>query len=113
MRWLVIFLSLYIFIPYHFVDAQVGIVPERTSVIEVEDSRELVVLIAKIVRGLASLLSVLFFVILIVGGFKWLGSGGNEVMLQEAKHTVFVGVVGMIILMIFFIVSMMVIVRFQ
>lgn len=61
------------------------------------DLKQTVINIINLALGLLSLIAV---VMIIIGGFTWLTSGGNEEKVDKAKKTISAAVVGMIIIML-------------
>jgi type IV secretory pathway VirB2 component (pilin) len=53
----------------------------------------------KIIDTLLGLLGLVALVMILIGGFKWMTSGGNEEKVGEAKKLLGAGVVGIIIIL--------------
>lgn len=53
-----------------------------------------------IIRGALTLLAVIFIIMIIVGGFQWMTSGGNEKKIESAKGMITNAVIGVTIVMI-------------
>ncbi|TAL50729.1 hypothetical protein EPN81_01980 [Patescibacteria group bacterium] len=53
--------------------------------------------IARIIRIALGFLGVVAVVITLLGGFKWITSGGNEERTKKAKQYIFSGVIGLVI----------------
>ena len=53
-------------------------------------------------KGVADFLKVIagiaLFIMLLVGGFRYLSSGGDPKALESAKHTIFYAIAGMIVI---------------
>ena len=54
---------------------------------------------AKLINAFLSVLGIVAVVVVIIGGFKWLTSGGSEERVEEAKKMLMSGVIGVIIIM--------------
>ena len=52
-------------------------------------------MVARIINGLLSLLGMLFTVLIIWGGFKWMTSQGNSQQVDEAKNIIKNSVIGL------------------
>ncbi len=55
--------------------------------------------IAKIINVALGLLGIIAVVIILLGGFKWMTSGGSEEKVGEAKKLLMAGVIGLIIIL--------------
>ncbi len=53
--------------------------------------------IAVMINRSLMILAILFLIIIIVGGFKWMTSGGNQEDIEKAKKMLTAGIVGMAI----------------
>jgi len=63
----------------------------------VKGSNDLYGLIATSVKIFLSLLAVLFFAMMMYGGFRWLTSRGKEELIEKAKEAIIAAVIGMIV----------------
>lgn len=61
---------------------------------------ELTVVIGRIVRIILSFLGLIAVIIIIIGGFQWMTSGGNEEKIGAAKKLMGAGIVGLIIVVL-------------
>lgn len=61
------------------------------------DLKQSIINIINLALGLMSLVAV---VMIIIGGFTWLTSGGNEEKVDKAKKTISAAVIGMVIIMV-------------
>ncbi len=52
-----------------------------------------------IIQSLLGVLGILALVIVLIGGFKWMTSGGNEEGVSSAKKTIAAGIVGLAIIL--------------
>ena len=55
--------------------------------------------IAEIINVALSLLGIVAVVIILIGGFKWMTSGGDETNVGDARKFIFAGVIGLAIIM--------------
>jgi hypothetical protein len=60
------------------------------------DIREI---IAEIIKTLLEFLAIIFVVLIIIAGFKWMTSGGNENQIKEAKGQLSRAIIGLIIIL--------------
>jgi amino acid transporter len=66
-----------------------------------------------IIKTVLSLLGLIALVIILMGGFKWMTSGGNEEKVGEAKKLLGAGVVGIIIILAAYAITEFVVVQMQ
>lgn len=57
---------------------------------------------ARIIRIILELLGLIFLVIIIVAGFRWMTAGGDEAKIEAAKKQLSNGVIGLVIVLIAF-----------
>lgn len=70
-------------------------IPSATSVgLATKDLKEA---IANIVNIVLSIMGIIFFVLFIIAGFKWMTAAGNEEAIESAKHIMTAAVIGLII----------------
>ena len=62
-------------------------------------SGNLVDTISQIIRVALGFLGVVAVVIILLGGFKWMASGGNDEKLKKAKQLIFSGIIGLVIVL--------------
>lgn len=67
------------------------------------------VAIGRIVRVVISFLGLIAVIIIIIGGFKWMTSGGNEESVSSAKKLMVAGVIGLGIIILAYAVAVFVI----
>lgn len=63
-------------------------------------TQDLVTTVGKIVKLVLGFLGLIALILFIVGGFKWMTSGGNEESIAEAKKLMSAAVVGLFIIII-------------
>jgi len=61
-----------------------------------KDPREI---IASVIRVILGFLGIIAVIIIIMGGFKWMTSGGNDTKAKEARDMIVAGVIGLIIIL--------------
>jgi len=59
---------------------------------------ELTALIGNIIRAAFSVVGVVFFILLLYGGFLWMTAGGNEEKVKKAKSLMVNSVIGLLII---------------
>lgn len=60
---------------------------------------DLMTTISSIIRIALGFLGVIAVVIILLGGFKWMTSGGNDTKVGEAKKLIFAGIIGLVIVL--------------
>ncbi len=60
---------------------------------------ELLDTVAAIIRVALGFLGVIAVIIIMLGGFKWMTSGGNDTKVGEAKKLIFAGIIGLVIVL--------------
>lgn len=61
--------------------------------------KDLVDTIAAIIRVALGFLGVIAVVIILLGGFKWMTSGGNDTKVGDAKKLIYAGIIGLVIVL--------------
>jgi amino acid transporter len=69
--------------------------------------------IGQIVSIVLSLLGVIFLVLLIFGGIQWMTAGGNDEQVKKAKNVIIRSIIGLIIILLAYIISVFVITAFS
>lgn len=84
-------------------DSQIGLGTDSSDIKDVfigtggeEDPRNLVV---EIIKYFITFLGLIFTILIIWGGFRWMKAGGNEQEVASAKKTVVAAVIGMVIIL--------------
>ncbi len=57
-------------------------------------------LFANVISAVAALVGVALFVMLVIGGFKFLLSGGDQKQLEQAKHTFTYAIFGVVVIVV-------------
>jgi flagellar basal body-associated protein FliL len=63
------------------------------------------VIIGMIINAVLSLIGVIFLIIIIVSGFKWMTAGGNEETITKAKKNLSNAVIGLMVIFAAFIIT--------
>ncbi len=71
----------------------------------------LVVVIARLIRTVISLLGVAAVVIILYGGFQYMTAGGDENRVKKAKSTIQNGIIGMVIVLLSFSIAQFIVTR--
>ena len=58
------------------------------------------ILIGKIINVIVSLLGLIAVVLIIIGGFQWMTSGGEEEKIMKAKQLMINGIIGLVIIVL-------------
>ncbi len=66
-----------------------------------------------IINLILSLLGLIALIMILMGGFKWMTSGGNEEKVGEAKKLLGAGVVGIVIILAAYAITQFVVVQMQ
>lgn len=74
-------------------------------------SADLTTTIANIIRTVMGFLGIIAVIIILVGGFLWMTSGGNEEKVKKAKKVLTSGVIGLVIVIAAFSIAQFVITR--
>lgn len=72
---------------------------EEVQVITGLGDRDPILILAGLIRIVLSFLGILALAIIVLAGFKWMMSGGNEERASEAKKMLFGGIIGLIIIL--------------
>ncbi len=69
--------------------------------------------IGQIISVVLSLLGVIFLILLIFGGIQWMTAGGNDEQVKKAKNVIIRSIIGLIIILLAYIISVFVITAFS
>ncbi|MDD5121325.1 MAG: hypothetical protein PHV78_00615 [Patescibacteria group bacterium] len=87
---------------------------ERTAcTAEICGQTDLAIIVGRIVRIVLGFLGLIAVVIIIIGGFQWMTSGGNEEKITKAKSLMMNGVIGLFIILISYALAMFVLSRIK
>ncbi len=56
------------------------------------------VVVAVVIQGLLGIVAVIFFILVIIAGIKWMMAGGNEETVGKSKQTILNGALGLIVI---------------
>lgn len=62
--------------------------------------KDIRIIVARIIQAALGLLGIIFLVIIITAGYKWMTAAGNEEKVREAKDQLIRGVIGLIIILV-------------
>ena len=65
---------------------------------EIKSSKTLPEILGSMVQVLLGFIGVLFIILVIFGGFKWMTAGGDSTKVQKAKDTIIKATIGFIII---------------
>lgn len=54
--------------------------------------------VAIVIQGLLGIVAVIFFVLVVIAGIKWMMAGGNEETVSKSKQTILNGALGLIVI---------------
>lgn len=64
--------------------------------------------IVKVVRILLSTVAVIFLVLIIYAGFRWMTSGGNSEAIESAKKTMMAAIIGIVVIFLAYAITLFV-----
>ncbi len=70
-------------------------------------------LIATIIQSLLSLLGIIFLVLMVYGGYLWMTAAGNEEKVTKAKNLITAAIIGLIIVVASYAISVFVVSKMQ
>lgn len=56
-------------------------------------------LASQIIQVVLSLLAIIFLILLIIGGFKWMTAAGNEEQIKKSQATIKMAIIGLVIIL--------------
>ena len=56
-------------------------------------------IVASVIRVILGFLGIVAVVIILLGGFKWMTAGGNEEKVESAKKTLYAAIIGLVIIL--------------
>lgn len=62
-------------------------------------TRDIRATIASLIKTLMGLLGIVATVLVLYGGFQWMISGGEEKKVESAKKTIYMGIIGLLIIL--------------
>ncbi len=94
-------LSFILLLPAHLAlaaglsDAQSGL--QEAAGDNFDTSKNIQSYIAILIKGALSLVGIIFIVLIVLAGFKWMTSQGNSTKIDEAKSTIVNSVIGLVV----------------
>lgn len=91
-----------ILIPTHFVHAQYGLGETAGAAGLGEGSRypsDVPTLIGNVIGTALSMIAVIFFLLMVYGGFLWMTAHGDSAQVDKAKDTIIAAVIGIIVVL--------------
>lgn len=55
--------------------------------------------VAMLIRGFLGLIGITFIILIVLAGFRWMNSGGNEEAIKKAQETIKNSIIGLIIVL--------------
>jgi cytochrome bd-type quinol oxidase subunit 2 len=56
-------------------------------------------IMSKVVEGFLALLGIIFLILILLAGYKWMTAQGEESKVEEAKHTIQRAIIGLLIIL--------------
>jgi len=63
----------------------------------VQKTGDLTVLLAAIIKVLLGMIGMIFFILIIYGGFSWMTSSGNDTKITKAKNILIQAIIGLLV----------------
>jgi len=63
------------------------------------EQENLIDIVSLAIKGLLGIIAIVFFVLIIVAGFRWMASGGNEETITKSKKIIGSALIGLLIIM--------------
>lgn len=82
--------------------------PDTGDVADVATINSLVSVFSNIITSVVALTGILLFIMLVIGGFTFLFSGGDQKKLEKAKGTVTNAIIGLIVLLCAYIILLII-----
>ncbi|MBU4257357.1 pilin [Patescibacteria group bacterium] len=86
-----------------------GLSDVGTEVYGSDAPKDIRVIVARIIQVVLGLLGIIFLVIIITAGYKWMTAAGNEEKVREAKDQLTRGVIGLVIILVAFSITLFVV----
>ncbi|MDP3043651.1 MAG: pilin [bacterium] len=86
-----------------------GLSEVGTEVYGSDAPKDIRVIVARIIQVVLGLLGIIFLVIIITAGYKWMTAAGNEEKVREAKDQLTRGIIGLVIILVAFSITLFVV----
>jgi hypothetical protein len=80
-------------------DSQVGATEMGTAFGQGAEPTDIRIIIARVIKVFLALLGIIFLVLIIYAGFRWMTAGGNEAAITEAKSQLANAAIGLVIIL--------------
>lgn len=70
-----------------------------TAFDETGEPDNIIIIVARVIKVFLGLLGIIFVVLLVWAGFKWMTAGGDDDKVKEARDQIFVAVIGLLIVL--------------
>jgi hypothetical protein len=71
----------------------------KTAFDETGEPDNIIIVVSRIIKVFLSLLGIIFVVLLVWAGFKWMTAGGDDEKVKEARDQIFVAIIGLLIVL--------------
>lgn len=90
------------------VPALIAVLPKEALAVRFEDfgsqiglgEADLITVVLNLIRAALGIIGILAVVMILLGGFRWLLSGGDEEKIAQAKRTIGATIVGLVIILL-------------
>ena len=65
----------------------------------VGDKKDISVIASSVITTVLSIVGILFFILIVYGGFNWMMARGNDAQIKKSKDTVFAAVIGLVVIL--------------
>ncbi len=55
--------------------------------------------VAKVIKGALGLVAIIFFIMIIIAGFRWMTAGGNEEAITSSKKNISNAIIGLVVIL--------------
>lgn len=86
-----------------------GLSEVGTEVYGSDAPKDIRIIVARIIQVALGLLGIIFLIIIITAGYKWMTAAGNEEKVKEAKDQLTRGVIGLVIILVAFSITLFVV----
>lgn len=65
----------------------------------VGDKKDVSEIVSNVIKTALSVVGIIFFILIVYGGFNWMMARGNEQQITKSKNTVFAAVIGLVVVL--------------